>query len=113
MKFKVSERQAIVIGYAITICLIIGIIYFIMVIIGIYLNAFGIHLEPFYTASQLFLNFDRWLKRIGVSLFLFFVFFILTLIAPVIIFYNEVLREKVEEIAKEIEEEEEENEREK
>ena len=103
MQIKLSEVQLRIILYSITVLLIISIGYFILVIIGIYLDAFGYQIEPFYTSYMMFKGFDTWLREMRVPLYLFYVFFVLTLIAPFIIFYNEVIREKIEEIAKEME----------
>ncbi|MGQ4833106.1 MAG: hypothetical protein ACP6IS_04275 [Candidatus Asgardarchaeia archaeon] len=104
MPIKITERQVTILTYLIMLLLLVGIGYFILVIIGIYLDAFGYQIEPFYTSYSIFRGFDTWLKKMKIPLYLFYIFFILTLIAPLIIFYNEVLREKIEEISKEIEE---------
>ena len=103
MQIRLTEEQLKIILYLITIFLVIGIGYFILVVIGIYLDAFGYTIEPFYTSYTIFKEFDNWLREMRVPLYLFYIFFVLTLLAPFIIFYNEVIREKIEEIAKEME----------
>ena len=77
-------------NYVIFLVLIIGILYMVLVTIGIYCNALNCEIEPFHTAYITFYSFDRSLVSLRLSVYLFYVFFVLTLIAPVVVFVKEV-----------------------
>ena len=83
-----------IILFALSLILILGIVYMILVTIGIYANALNYKVEPFYTAYLTFNNFDKTLTSLRVSLYLFYVFFVLTLIAPIVVFFKELKRDK-------------------
>lgn len=66
----------------------------VLVTIGIYANALSYKVEPFYSAYLTFYSFDKTLTSLRISLYLFYMFFILTLVAPLVVFFKELKRNK-------------------
>ena len=95
----IIDRVEEFVGVLLSLVLILGITYMVLVTIGIYMNALNYRMEPFYTAYLLFYNFDRTLSGLRVSVYLFYIFLALTLVAPVIVLFKE-LRVNREEITK-------------
>jgi len=90
MTGRIIDRLKNFAGLLLSFALLLGIIYMILVTIGIYMNALNYRIEPFYTAYLLFYNFDRTLSSLRISVYLFYVFFTLTLVAPIIVLVKEL-----------------------
>ena len=89
VNYRIGSLKAVIL-YALSLVLILGIIYMVLVTVGIYANALSYKVEPFYSAYLSFYNFDKTLTSLRISLYLFYIFFVLTLIAPIIVFFKEL-----------------------